>query len=113
MKTATGESLMKWLPIPLRKAVTPAKSLSRLMMVSVACGACLSATAAPAIHQPLTVADAIETARFQENRQGKSVFVSPDGTRYVSMVVRGNIKSDGVWMDVLSGSLSSLDAAKP
>ncbi len=104
---------MKWLPTLLRKAVTPPKCLSRLMMVSVACGTCLSATATPATRQPLTVADAIETARFQENRQGESVFVSPDGTRYVSMVVRGNIKSDGIWMDVLSGSLSSPDAAKP
>ena len=61
----------------------------------------------------MTVADAIETGRFVEDPEGASVFVAPDRSRYICIVIRGDIQKDGVWMDVLTGSLSSLDAARP
>jgi hypothetical protein len=78
-----------------------------------ACGAPASKSAAPEARPAFTVADAIETARFQENRKGRSVFLSPDGSRYVSFVIRGDIKNDGIWLNVYSGSLTSLDSASP
>lgn len=68
---------------------------------------CTSANA-----RPLTVADSIETTRAMVAAPGGSpVFVSPDGKRYVVMLIRGDIKKNGVWMELLSGQLISLDEA--
>ena len=38
-------------------------------------------------------------------------FASPDGKRYLIRLVYGDVKRNGVWMDLLTGSLESLDAA--
>ena len=62
---------------------------------------------------PLTVADAVETARFQEDRKEQEVFPSPDGRRYLFFIIRGDVKNDGVWLSVYSGGTSSLAAAVP
>jgi dipeptidyl aminopeptidase/acylaminoacyl peptidase len=61
----------------------------------------------------LTVAAGIETARFQEDRKGQSVFVSPDASRYVSFVIRGDVKNDGIWLNIYSGRLASIVSAIP
>jgi hypothetical protein len=104
---------MTWPTSLLRKVTSHLKPLHRLTIIPLACAGCMSAAAAPQTLRPLTVADAIETHRFCEDRHAQSVFVSPDKTRYVTMVVRGDIQNDGIWMDILSGNLSSLAAAKP
>jgi hypothetical protein len=78
-----------------------------------ACSALASTSAAAEVRPVFTVADAIESARFQEDRKGRSVFLSPDGSRYVSFVIRGDIKNDGIWLNVYSGGLTSLDSATP
>lgn len=78
-----------------------------------ACGAPVATGAAAEVRPTFTIADAIETARFQEDRKGLSVFLSPDGSRYVSFVIRGDIKNDGIWLNVYSGGLTSLDSATP
>ena len=77
------------------------------------CSRLISASVAADIRPSFTVADAIETARFQEDRKGRTVFASPDGSRYVSFVIQGDIKNDGIWLNIYSGSLTSLDSAIP
>jgi hypothetical protein len=64
-------------------------------------------------HQNFSVRDEIETARFKINERKESVFVSPDGTGYVSMLIRGDVASDGVWGEIVYGRLNSLEGAKP
>ena len=73
----------------------------------------MPAHARSTMRPPLSVADAIETARFQVNYKGEAAFVSPDRKRYVSLVIRGDVQNDGVRMDVLAGGLGSLDSAIP
>jgi dipeptidyl aminopeptidase/acylaminoacyl peptidase len=83
------------------------------LIASFACIGVISTSVAAELRPVFTVADAIETARFQEDRKGRSVFLSPDGSRYVSFVIRGDIKKDGIWLNVYSGGLTSLDSATP
>lgn len=71
----------------------------------------------------LTVADAIDTARFMEDSEtwvdprrkagmpGRYVHVSPDGNRYVLMLVRGDLAAGGNWVEILVGGTASLDDA--
>lgn len=59
------------------------------------------------------IKDEIETARFKINERKESVFVSPDGTGYVSMLIRGDVAGDGVWGEIVYGRLDSLESAKP
>jgi hypothetical protein len=71
--------------------------------------------------EPLTTRAAIATARFMKDVSGVSaaspdglVSVSPDGSRYVLRVVRGDAERNGVWIELLVGRLGSLKlAAKP
>jgi hypothetical protein len=65
------------------------------------------------VRPPLSVADAIETARFQQNRKGQALFPSPDGGRYVFFVIRGDVKNDGVWLNVYAGETSTPASAVP
>ncbi|MFC4312345.1 hypothetical protein ACFPN2_24900 [Steroidobacter flavus] len=57
---------------------------------------------------PITVREATETARIMELRDGNPVSVSPDGQRFALMVVRGDVAKDGVWLEILSGDMSSI-----
>jgi hypothetical protein len=64
----------------------------------------------------LTAADAVATVRIIENHLSvgervDSGVTSPDGKRYVLRLVHGDLKRNGVWMDLLTGSLDSLEAA--
>jgi hypothetical protein len=54
------------------------------------------------VARPLTVADAIETTRFMRSARGQEsrgdgVFVSPDGKRYVIMLIRDDLKRRCNW----------------
>jgi hypothetical protein len=69
--------------------------------------------AGPAARAPLTIADAIETARFQQDRTGRAIFPSPDGRRYAFFIIRGDVKNDGVWLNVYVGETSEPAAAVP
>ena len=79
---------------------------------------CLHAEAHANNKRPLTVADAIETARIlsnpdavrPENPDG-AVSISPDGSRYVARLIRGDIKKNGVWAELITGRLDSLAGA--
>lgn len=65
-----------------------------------------------------TARDAIETARFMTDRVSASeynpdgvVSISPNGRRYVVRIVRGDAQRNGVWMQLITGDLDSLEQA--
>jgi hypothetical protein len=64
----------------------------------------------------LTPADAIATVRVIQNQllSGQPAgggFTSPDGKRYLIRLVYGDVGRNGVWMDLLTGPLDSLESA--
>src|SRR3546814_20023262 len=64
-------------------------------------------------NQQLTIQDAFETTRLMvADAKGTSISVSPDGKRYAAMLIRGDINRDGVEVEIVSGELSSIQAAK-
>jgi hypothetical protein len=80
--------------------------------------AALSATAtlADALKRELTPADAVATVRIIQNQlvPGDPVddsATSPDGRRYVIRTAYGDVRRNGVWVDLWTGSLDSLEAA--
>jgi hypothetical protein len=84
------------------------------LILSFACDAQPSATNKP--RRELTSADALATVRVMQSQllSGQPAgggFTSPDGRRYLIRLVYGDVKRNGVWMDLLTGPLSSLEAA--
>lgn len=77
---------------------------------------------------PLTVADAIQSTRIVKSGHGQTwtrdrgghwrqdttpfVSVSPDGKRYVAMLVRGDLARNGNWAEIIAGGLGSLKDAQ-
>jgi hypothetical protein len=84
----------------------------RLVGILTILAVCSSAVAAK---RELTPADALATVRIVQNQIGTGEpvdnFASPDGKRYLIRLAYGDVKRNGVWMDLLTGPLSSLDAA--
>jgi hypothetical protein len=79
----------------------------------------MTVLAAPLIvplKRELTPADALATVRVMQNqalsaeRLGDGL-ASPDGQRYLIRLAYGDLKHNGVWMDLLTGRLSSLEEA--
>src|SRR4029077_5493064 len=65
----------------------------------------------------LTPADAVSTVRVIENKLAlgervDSGVTSPDGKRYLLRLIHGDVERNGVWMDLLTGSLESLESAR-
>ena len=68
--------------------------------------------------EPLTAAAAIETTRFMIDAIGRTVrnpqgavSLSPDGRTYVARLVRGDVRRNGVWMELIAGDASTPAAA--
>jgi hypothetical protein len=64
----------------------------------------------------LTPADAITTTRVMQNQlysgqRADTGSTSPDGKRYLIRIAYGDVKRNAVWVDLLTGSLDTLDAA--
>jgi hypothetical protein len=59
----------------------------------------------------LTVNDVIETTQVLNDSGSDPALVSPDRKRYVILLQRGDLKRNGSWVQLLSGSTQSLDAA--
>ena len=64
----------------------------------------------------LTPRDAMATVRVMENQLAlgervDSGVTSPDGRRYLLRLIRGDVERNGVWMDLLTGTLDSLESA--
>jgi len=88
-------------------------------------GAFSEAAPADSIEQvPLTVANALQTTRlvgtivgWQQRGSGtlapivRDVLVSPNGKRYVTMLVRGDLERNGNWIELAGGELTSLKTA--
>ena len=69
-----------------------------------------------AAKRELTPADAVATVRIVKDQllPGQPTggdFASPDGKRYLIRLVYGDVKRNGVWMDLLTGPLDSLEGA--
>jgi len=60
---------------------------------------------------PLKVADVIESAQILKDGRDDPVLLSPDGKRYLIILVRGDLRRNGSWVELLSGSAVSLKAA--
>ena len=78
--------------------------------------AAVLSTPTTAAKRELTPADALATVRVMENQisSGERItngLTSPDGRRYVIRLAHGDAERNGVWMDLLTGGLDSLNAA--
>lgn len=78
-----------------------------------------SLVAATPAKRSLGPAQIIETARWMISPQESGpanpdgvISISPDGARYVARLVRGDPERNGVWMELITGGLDSLDAAR-
>jgi hypothetical protein len=90
--------------------------VTRRFVTLVALGAMLAECSSVwAGKRELTPADALATVRIVQNQSGTGLsvdnFASPDGKRYLVRLIYGDVKRNGVWMDLLTAPLSSLDAA--
>jgi dipeptidyl aminopeptidase/acylaminoacyl peptidase len=65
----------------------------------------------PPAPRPLTVADSIESTRLLRATDSP-VTLSPDGQRYVAFFESGDLRHNGTWVQLVSGSTGSLDAAQ-
>jgi len=62
--------------------------------------------------RPFTVRDSIEISEFVHSYGTNPVSISPDGKRYLVVLERGDLSRNGCWVELLSGSTSSLDIAR-
>lgn len=92
----------------------------RALVLAALCALILAAPASArsAKKEDLTALRAVETARLMKNLEALGpgspeglISPSPDGTRYVMRVVKGDAKANGVWVEIFVGDLTSLDAA--
>ena len=94
------------------------RETSHKVCAFVALTACVSCFAEPAAKPPLTVTDAIETTRFMTtpralDPRSSGVVISPDGKRYVVMLIRGDVKRNGNRVEFLAGSVETFEKAYP
>ena len=89
------------------------------MSVIAAALSALTAFAAPltaSLKRELTPADALATVRVMQDQilsaeRSSDGLASPDGQRYLIRLAHGDLKHNGVWMDLLTGRLDSLETA--
>jgi len=62
--------------------------------------------------KPFTVRDSIETTQFVYRYGQSPVLLSPDGSRYLVVLERGNVARNGASLDLLSGTTESLRSAR-
>jgi hypothetical protein len=62
--------------------------------------------------RPLTVKDSIETTQFLHPYGSSPVLISPDRKKYLVVLERGDVAKNGAWIELLSGSTFSMDAAR-
>ncbi len=71
-----------------------------------------SYASAPDQKRPLTVKDSIETTQFLQPYGSSPVLISPDRKKYLVVLERGDVAKNGAWIEMLSGSTVSMDAAR-
>jgi hypothetical protein len=91
------------------------RNAAKLALTVLTLLAAQSSVSAP--KRELTPADAVATVRVMENQLPGSgntnEQTSPDGRRYLLRLAYGDVKRNGVWVDLYTGSLESLVAAQP
>lgn len=63
------------------------------------------------VGKPFTVADSIEATQVLHDRENGPALVSPDEKRYLVVLQRGDVARNGSWVELLSGSLASVESA--
>jgi len=85
-----------------------------LPVLSLLCMAQVYADLQPAEKSgALTVADGVESRRAMVDMENRAVFVSPDGRRYVMMLINGDIAADGLYAKIFLGRVSAGRDAEP
>jgi dipeptidyl aminopeptidase/acylaminoacyl peptidase len=86
---------------------------ARLLALALLISAISSvSSAATAQRKQFTVASGIESRRVLYQLDNRSaVSLSPDGKRYLLLLIRGDLGRDGNWIELVSGRTESLDAA--
>ncbi len=64
-----------------------------------------------ATKRPFTVTDSIEATRVLDTSGTGPLLISPSGKRYLIVLMGGDVKRNGSWVELLSGSTASLEAA--
>jgi hypothetical protein len=83
-------------------------------MRAVLIAAAMVAAAPAAAKDRLEVRDLVEAGRILEwCGRADPVCRSPDGSRYLVPVARGDVAKDGVWIEFVTGAATSLDKAAP
>jgi hypothetical protein len=62
--------------------------------------------------RPFTVKDSIEAAQFLHPYGSSPVLISPDGSKYLAVLERGDVARNGAWVELLSGATASIKAAR-
>lgn len=95
-------------------------ALSRVAVIAVIAIALLWAATAADAGQPkaFKVEDGIETARFMDDHRSGSIpdpgspaSVSPDGRTFLLRIVRGDVRRNGLRMELWRGGLDSIESA--
>lgn len=63
--------------------------------------------------RPLTVEDCIESTRVLSVFGNDPVLISPDGKKYLVVLQTGDLSRNGSWIELIAGSTTSIQAAKP
>lgn len=63
------------------------------------------------LKRPFTVVDSIEATNVLLARENDPALVSPDKKRYLVVLQRGDVARNGSWVELLSGSLVSVEVA--
>src|SRR5687767_1753479 len=92
------------------------RETSHKVSACLALMACAGCFAEPVAKPSLTVADAIQTTRFMTtpralDPRSSGVVLSPDGKRYVVMLIRGDVQRGGNWVEFLAGSVETFARA--
>ena len=90
--------------------------LASALLAAAAALANVKSPLAATAKRELTPADAVATVRAMGNQaslsqSADSAVISPDGRRYVIRLVHGDLKRNGVSIELLTGHLDSLDSA--
>jgi len=63
------------------------------------------------LKRAFTVVDSIEATQVLQDRANGPALVSPDERRYLVVLQRGDVARKGSWVELLSGSLASVESA--
>lgn len=84
------------------------KQASSVWLTAMLLALPLAGQAAP---RPVTVADAVTLRRPLNDLEGHQVLISPDGHWFATLLLQGDLRKDGNWVEIVVGRTDSLEAA--